>query len=106
MMLCSFAELNGIVRMKKIINTLQQFQSCALDRGISFDLDISISPEETKARVAIRSTATGIVDDQRYMKATISSDNNEEYTSIVMSSISSFIDQISTSPIYNYKEEE
>lgn len=92
--------------MKKIINTLQQFQSCALDRGISFDLDISVSPEETKARVAIRSTATGIVDDQRYMKATISSDNNEEYTSIVMSSISSFIDQISTSPIYNYKEEE
>lgn len=92
--------------MKKIINTLQQFQSCALDRGISFDLDISVSPEETKARVAIRSTATGIVDDQRYMKATISSDNSEAYTSCVMSSISSFIDQISTSPTYNYKKEE
>ena len=92
--------------MKKIINTLQQFQSCALDRGISFDLDITVSPEETKARVAIRSTATGIVDDQRYMKATISSDNSEAYTSMVMSSISSFIDQISTSPTYNYKEEE
>lgn len=92
--------------MKKIINTLQQFQSCALDRGISFDLDITVSPEETKARVAIRSTATGIVDDQRYMKATISSDNSEAYASMVISSISSFIDQISTSPTYNYKEEE
>ena len=92
--------------MKKIINTLQQFQKCALDRGISFDLDITVSPEETKARIAIRSTATGIVDDQRYMKATISSDNSEAYTSMVMSSISSFIDQISTSPTYNYKEEE
>ncbi len=92
--------------MKKIINTLQQFQNCALDRGISFDLDISVSPEETKARVSIRSTATGIVDDQRYMKATISSDNSEAYTSMVMSSISSFIDQISASPTYNYKEEE
>lgn len=92
--------------MKRIINTLQQFQSCALDRGISFDLDITVSPDETKARVAIRSTATGIVDDQRYMKATISSDNNETYASAVMSSISSFIDQISTSPTYNYKEEE
>lgn len=92
--------------MKKIINTLQQFQNCALDRGISFDLDITVSPEETKARVAIRSTATGIVDDQRYMKATISSDNSEAYASMVISSISSFIDQISTSPTYNYKEEE
>lgn len=92
--------------MKKIINTLQQFQSCALDRGISFDLDITVNPEETKARVAIRSTATGIVDDQRYMKATISSDNSEAYASMVVSSISSFIDQISTSPTYNYKEEE
>ena len=49
--------------MKRIINTLQQFQSCALDRGISFDLDITVLPEETKARVAIHSTATGIVDD-------------------------------------------
>ena len=92
--------------MKKIINTLQQFQNCALDRGISFDLDIAVSSEETKARVAIRATATGIVDDQRYMIATISSDNSEAYTSMVMSSISSFIDQISTSPTYNYKEEE
>lgn len=92
--------------MKRIINTLQQFQNCALDRGISFDLDITVSPEETKARVAIRSTATGIVDDQRYMKATISSDNSEAYASMIMSSISSFIDQISTSPTYNYKEEE
>ena len=92
--------------MKKIINTLQQFQNCALDRGISFDLDITVSQEETKARVAIRATATGIVDDQRYMKATFSSDNSEAYTSMVMSSISSFIDQISTSPTYNYKEEE
>ena len=92
--------------MKRIINTLQQFQSCALDRGISFDLDITVSPEETKARVAIHSTATGIVDDQRYMKATISSDNSEAYASIVISSISSFIDQISTSPTYNFKEEE
>ncbi len=92
--------------MKRIINTLQQFQSCALDRGISFDLDIIVSPEETKARVAIHCTATGIVDDQRYMKATISSDNSEAYTSMVISSISSFIDQISTSPTYNYKEEE
>lgn len=92
--------------MKRIINTLQQFQSCALDRGISFDLDITVSPEETKARVAIHSTATGIVDDQRYMKATISSDNDELFANAVLSSISSFIDQISTSPIYNYKEEE
>lgn len=92
--------------MKKIINTLQQFQSCALERGISFDLDISVSPEETKARIAIRSTATGIVDDQRYMKATISSDNSEAYASMVISSVSSFIDQISTSPTYNQKEEE
>ena len=92
--------------MKQIINTLQQFQSCALDRGISFDLDVTINPEETKARVAIHSTATGIVDEQRYMKATISSDNDEQYVSDVLSCISSFIDQISTSPIYNYKEEE
>lgn len=92
--------------MKKIINTLQQFQSCALDRGISFDLDISVSHDETKARVAIHSTATGIIDEQRYMKTTISSDSDEKYVSYVMSSISSFIDQISTSPIYNYKEEE
>lgn len=92
--------------MKRIINTLQQFQNCALDRGISFDLDITVTPEETKARVAIRSTATGIVDDQRYMKATISSDNSEAYASIVISSISSFINQISTSPTYNQKEEE
>lgn len=92
--------------MKQIINTLQQFQSCALDRGISFDLDVTINPEETKARVAIHSTATGIVDEQRYMKATISSDNDEQYVSDVMSCISSFIDQISTSPIYNQKEEE
>jgi hypothetical protein len=92
--------------MKQIINTLQQFQSCALDRGISFDLDVTINPEETKARVAIHSTATGIVDEQRYMKATISSDNDEQYVSDVLSCISSFIDQISTSPIYNQKEEE
>lgn len=92
--------------MKQIINTLQQFQSCALDRGVSFDLDITINPEETKARVAIHSTATGIVDEQRYMKATISSDNDEQYVSDVLSCISSFIDQISTSPIYNQKEEE
>lgn len=92
--------------MKRIINTLQQFQSCALDRGISFDLDINVSPDETKARVAIHSTATGIVDDQRYMKATISSDNDELFANAVLSSISSFIDQISTSPTYNYKEEE
>ena len=92
--------------MKRIINTLQQFQSCALDRGISFDLDITVSSEETKARVAIHSTATGIVDDQRYMKATISSDNDELFANAVLSSISSFIDQISTSPTYNYKEEE
>lgn len=92
--------------MKQIINTLQQFQSCALDRGISFDLDVTINPEETKAHVAIHSTATGIVDEQRYMKATISSDNDEQYVSDVLSCISSFIDQISTSPIYNYKEEE
>ena len=92
--------------MKRIINTLQQYQSCALDRGISFDLDITISPEETKARVAIHSTATGIVDDQRYMKATISSDNDELFANAVLSSISSFIDQISTSPTYNFKEEE
>lgn len=92
--------------MKRIINTLQQFQSCALDRGISFDLDITVSPEETKARVAIHSTATSIVDDQRYMKATISSDNDELFANAVLSSISSFIDQISTSPTYNYKEEE
>ena len=92
--------------MKRIINTLQQFQSCALGRGISFDLDITVSPEETKARVAIHSTATGIVDDQRYMKATISSDNDELFANAVLSSISSFIDQISTSPTYNYKEEE
>ena len=92
--------------MKRIINTLQQFQSCALDRGISFDLDITVSPEETKSRVAIHSTATGIVDDQRYMKATISSDNDELFANAVLSSISSFIDQISTSPTYNYKEEE
>ncbi len=92
--------------MKQIINTLQQFQNCALDRGISFDLDVTINPEETKARVAIHSTATGIVDEQRYMKATISSDNDEQYVSDVLSCISSFIDQISTSPIYNQKEEE
>lgn len=92
--------------MKRIINTLQQFQNCAFDRGISFDLDITVSAEETKARVAIRSTATGIVDDQRYMKATISSDNSEAYASMVISSVSSFIDQISTSPTYNQKEEE
>ena len=92
--------------MKRIINTLQQYQSCALDRGISFDLDITVSPEETKARVAIHSTATGIVDDQRYMKATISSDNDELFANSVLSSISSFIDQISTSPTYNFKEEE
>lgn len=92
--------------MKQIINTLQQFQSCALDRGVSFDLDVTINPEETKARVAIHSTATGIVDEQRYMKATISSDNDEQYVSDVLSCISSFIDQISTSPIYNQKEEE
>ncbi len=92
--------------MKKIINTLQQFQSCALDRGISFDLDITVSPEETKARIAVHSTATGIVDDQRYMKATISSDNDELFANAVLSSISSFIDQISTSPTYNFKEEE
>lgn len=92
--------------MKRIINKLQQFQNCALDRGISFDLDITVTPEETKARVAIRSTATGIVYDQRYMKATISSDNSEAYASIVISSISSFINQISTSPTYNQKEEE
>lgn len=91
--------------MKKIINTLQQFQSCALDRGISFDLDITTTPEETKARVAIRSTSTGIVDDQRYMKATISSDNDEQYTNTVMSCISSFINEIGVSPIYNYKED-
>jgi len=92
--------------MKQIINTLQQFQNCALDRGISFDLDVTTNPEETKARVAIHSTATGIVDEQRYMKATISSDNDEQYVSDVLSCISSFIDQISTSPIYNQKEEE
>ncbi len=92
--------------MKRIINTLQQFQSCALDRGVSFDLDVVTNPEETKVRVAIHSTATGIVDEQRYMKATISSDNDEQYVSDVMSCISSFIDQISTSPIYNQKEEE
>jgi len=92
--------------MKQIINTLQQFQSCALDRGVSFDLDITTNSEETKVRVAIHSTATGIVDEQRYMKATISSDNDEQYVSDVMSCISSFIDQISTSPIYNQKEEE
>ena len=91
--------------MKKIINTLQQFQSCALDRGISFDLDITVSPEETKARVAVHSTATGIVDDQRYMKATISSDNDELYANQVLSCISSFINQVSVSPTYNYKED-
>ena len=90
--------------MKSIINTLQQFQNCALDRGISFDLDISVDKDETKARVAIRSTATGIVDDQRYMKATISSDNDAEYVSEVVSCISSFINQISTSPTYKTEE--
>ena len=90
--------------MKNIINTLQQFQNCAFDRGISFDLDITVTDEETKARVAIRSTATGIVDDQRYMKATISSDNDDKYVSDVMSCISSFINQISTSPTYKTQE--
>lgn len=83
--------------MKRVINTLQQFQSCALDRGISFDLDITVSPDETKARVAIHSTATGPIDEARYMKATISSDDSEEYATNIMSYISSFIDQISTS---------
>ena len=90
--------------MKSVINTLQQFQNCALERGISFDLDISVTDEETKARVAIRSTATGIVDAQWYMKATISSDNDEQYVSDVMSCISSFINQISTSPVNKTQE--
>ena len=79
--------------MKQIIKTLQQFQSCALDRGISFDLDVSVSEEETKARVAIRSTSTGPIDEQRYMKTTISSDHSEEYASTIVSYISKFIDQ-------------
>lgn len=83
--------------MKKVINTLQQYQSCALDRGISFDLDITVSPDETKARVAIHSTATGPIDEARYMKTTISSDDSEEYANNVMSYISNFISQISTS---------
>lgn len=90
--------------MKHIINTLQQFQSCALDRGISFDLDITVSPDETKARVAIHSTVTGPIDEQRYMKVTISSDDSEEYASNVVSYISNFIEQISTSQ--NLKVEE
>ena len=90
--------------MKHLINTLQQFQSCALDRGISFDLDITVSPDETKARVAIHSTASGSIDEQRYMKVTISSDNSEEYASNVVSYISNFIEQISTSQ--NLKVEE
>lgn len=90
--------------MKQIINTLQQFQNCAIDRGISFDLDISVKEDETTARVAIRSTSTYPVDDQRYMKATISSDNDQEYKSQIVNCISSFIEQVSTSP--NYKIEE
>ena len=90
--------------MKQIINTLQQFQSCAIDRGISFDLDISFSEEETKARVAIHSTSTYPVDEQRYMKATLSSDDGDEYVSQVVDCISSFIEQISTSP--NYKTQQ
>ena len=87
--------------MKQIIKTLQQFQSCALDRGISFDLDISVSERETRARVAIRSTATGVIDEQRYMKTTISSDHSEEYASTIVSYISKFIDQC---PITNIEE--
>lgn len=90
--------------MKDIINTLQQFQSCAYDRNISFDLDIITNPEETKVKVAIHSTATGPIDEQRYMRTTISSDDEPEYVSNVMSCISSFIDQISTSPIYKITE--
>lgn len=89
--------------MKQIINTLQQFQSCAVDRGISFDLDISVKEDETTARVAIRATSTYPVDDSRYMKATISSDCDQEYVSEIVDCISSFIEQISTSP--NYKSE-
>ena len=92
--------------MKEIIEKLQKYQIEAVNHGISFDLDISVTSDETKARVAIHSTATGIVDDQRYMKATISSDNSEAYTSMVILSITSFVDQISTSPTYNFKEEE
>lgn len=90
--------------MKHIINTLQQFQSCALDRRISFDLDITVGPDETKARVAIHSTASGPIDEQRYMKVTISSDDSEEYASNIVSYISNFIEQISTSQ--NLKVEE
>lgn len=91
--------------MKQIINTLQQFQSCALDRGISFDLNIVANPEETKAMVTVRSNVTGIVDDQRYMKATISSDDDNEFVTDVISSISSFIESISTSPAYKKEQQ-
>lgn len=92
--------------MKDIIKRLQDFQAIAFNHGLSFDLDISYTEKEQKARVAIRSTVAGIVDDQRYMKATISSDSSETYASMVVSSIESFIEQVSTSPSYNYKEEE
>ena len=90
--------------MKNIIRTLQQYQNCALDRNISFDLDVSVNDKETKVRVAIHSTATGPIDEQRYMKTTISSDDSEEYASNVVSYISNFIEQISTSQ--NLKVEE
>ena len=90
--------------MKDIIRTLQQYQTCALDRKISFDLDITVTPDETKARVSIHSTATGPIDEQRYMKTTISSDDSEEYATNVVSYISNFIEQISTSQ--NLKVEE
>ena len=72
----------------------------AVDSGISFDLDISVTPEETKARVAVRSTATLPVDEQRYMKATISSDDESEYVDTIMLCIETFIDQIISSPVY------
>ena len=90
--------------MKHIISTLQLLQNCALDRNVSFDLDVTVSPDETKARVAIHSTMTGPIDEQRYMKVTISSDDSEEYASNVVSYISNFISQISTSQ--NLKIEE
>ena len=90
--------------MKNIIKTLQQYQVCAIDRGISFDLDVFANSDEIKARVSVHSTATGPIDEQRYLKTTISSYDSEEYASNIVSYISNFIEQISTSQ--NLKVEE